>query len=311
MLCRELDSNSGKLSRIYCLLRVEEHEPSTIRLIKVAEMNMHELGPEADLSYESVHSVSPISSPTSSYRPAAPGVVEDGQLTARVATTIEEVERLRPLWSAWPHCLDTDLDYYLYNLRNDSTVLRPYVITVYDERGPQAMLLGRVRKRRMSATIAGLHIPGPKAEVLEIANGGRLGCQSSGIDKLLVSALLNAIQRGDMDVLCFRRLPMDSDLLHELGKNLKARVSKVFCCSVLPLAAAAGAPPSTFSGKAKRELRRKTRILQNAFPRQNQLQVLFSLQRSRERHWRRHKGLSHHVAVLLRLQILEYASNPQ
>lgn len=225
-------------------------------------MNMDESGPEAAMPYESVHSSCRISS----CRPAQLEVIEDVRLTARVAATIEDVEKLRPIWSAWTHCLDTDIDYYLHNLKNDSTVLHPYVIAVYDEGVPQAMLLGQVRKCRMSASIAEVRIPGPKAGVLEIVNSGRLGRQSADIDKLLASVLLKAIQSGDVDVLCFQRLSLHSELYDEVRRLLKARVPKVFCCSVLPLAAPAGNPPSTFSGKAKKELRRKIRVLQNAFP---------------------------------------------
>jgi len=225
-------------------------------------MKMNESSPEAAMSYESVHSASLISS----CRPAELEAVEDGRFTARVATSVDDVERLRSVWSSWTHCLDHDIDYYVYRARNDSTDLRPYVISVYGEGVPQALLVGQVRKYRMSAILADVRIPGPEAEVLEIARGGRLGCQSSDIDKVLMSVLSKAIQNGDADVLCFERLPFHSELFHSVRKGLKARVSEVLSCSVLSLAAPAGDPPSTFSGKTKRELKRKTRILQNAFP---------------------------------------------
>lgn len=224
------------------------------------KMNQSSL--EAAMPYESAYAAGLISSG----RPAELEVLEDGRLTTRVATTIEDVERFRAIWSTWTNGLDTDIDWYVYHLRNDSTAPRPYLIAVYDEGVPLALLVGQVRRYRMSATIARVRIPGPEARVLEIARGGRLGCQSSDIDKVLTSVLRKAIQNGDADVLCFQRLPLHSELFRELCKNLEARVSEVLCCSVLPLAAPVGDPASTFSGKTKRELRRKTRILQDAFP---------------------------------------------
>lgn len=225
-------------------------------------MNMDESGPRAAMPYESLHPPCH----TSSCRPVELQIADEARLTASVATTIEEVERLRPVWSAWPHGLDADVDYYLYKLANNPAVLSPYVITVYDQAVLQAMLLGLVRKQRVSARVAHVRIPGPKAELLEIANGGRLGRQSSAIDQLLISVLIKAIQSGDLDALCFKRLSLHSELFHQLCTKLNARVPKLYRCSVLPLAAPAGDPPSTFSGKTKRELRRKTRLLENAFP---------------------------------------------
>ena len=46
-------------------------------------------------------------------------------LSLQVAASLETVEALRPIWKQWSHNLDTDLDYYLQNLKNDPTILRP------------------------------------------------------------------------------------------------------------------------------------------------------------------------------------------
>ena len=46
-----------------------------------------------------------------------------------LATDIGAVETLRPLWTKWANSLDTDLDFYLHQLSQDSMALAPYVIT--------------------------------------------------------------------------------------------------------------------------------------------------------------------------------------
>ena len=38
----------------------------------------------------------------------------------KVATTLQAVEDLRPIWKGFSHNLETDLDYYLHNVANDS-----------------------------------------------------------------------------------------------------------------------------------------------------------------------------------------------
>ena len=192
------------------------------------------------------------------------------QLSVRAVESIPAVEDLRPIWKTWSHSLDTDLDYYLRNLKNDSTILRPYVITISQDGIPQAILVGQVRECRVSSVVSSVNIHGPKAKVLEVITGGRMGRQSEAIDKLFVLQLRNALRGADVDLLCFQRLPLQSKLFRELqhmpGLLMKERVPHIFRYSVVPLTAPAGRRVRAFSGKNGREIRRKTRILERAFP---------------------------------------------
>jgi GNAT acetyltransferase-like protein len=192
------------------------------------------------------------------------------QLSVQVADSLPAVEGLRPLWTAWSHNLNTDLDYYLDNLKRDPTVLRPYVITVSKRGIPQAMLVGLVRKCRVSTVVSSVNIHGPKARVLEVIAGGRMGLESAGSDRLFVLQLHKALRSGRVDLVCFQRLPMQSQLLRELrqmpGFLMKERVPHIFRYLVAPLAPTFGKRAPALSGKNGREARRKTRILQRAFP---------------------------------------------
>jgi Acetyltransferase (GNAT) domain len=192
------------------------------------------------------------------------------QLSVQVADNLPAIEALRPIWTKWTHNLNTDLDYYLDNLNSDSTILQPYVITVSQGGIPQAMLVGQVRQCRVSTVISSVNIRGPKAKVLEVITGGRMGRQSAAIDQLLVLQLRDALREGSVDLLCFQRLPLQSDLFREIqevpGLLMKHRVPHVFCYSVVPLTAPQGKRPRALAGKNRREARRKARILQRAFP---------------------------------------------
>jgi putative colanic acid biosynthesis acetyltransferase WcaF len=196
--------------------------------------------------------------------------VEPEHLSVQVATSMREIKGLRRVWRKWTHGLETDLDYFSHNLKNDSTVLRPHVITVWEDGVAQAMLVGYVRKRRVSTVVSFVNIPGPNVNVLEIVKGGRIGRQSSAIDKLLAMELLRAIRSGDVDLVCFQRLSLHSELLREVqrlpGLLVKDRVPHVFYYSVLSLKARGGERASLLPGKARREVRRKTRILEREFP---------------------------------------------
>jgi hypothetical protein len=193
-----------------------------------------------------------------------------GKLALQVATSLQAVEELRPVWKEWTRNLNTDFDYYLHTLRNDPTILSPYVITVYQDGVAEAMLVGQVRKQRISTVVSFVNIRGPKVRMLEIVNGGRMGRQSATIDQLLALQLCGATRRAKVDLLCFQRLPLQSELFRMLQKSpgllMKQRVPHVFHYSVVPLTASPGKHVRAFSGKNRREIRRKTRILERTFP---------------------------------------------
>jgi hypothetical protein len=196
-------------------------------------------------------------------------------LSVLVTTTIHGVEELKPIWKQWPHGLETDIDYYLHNLRSDSTILHPHVITIWQDGIAQAMLVGQVRRQIISAYVSFVRLRGPNSKVLEIINGGRVGRQSSAIDKLLALELLKASNGGDVDLVCLQRLPVHSKLFREVrhlpGLLGRERVPHVSNYSVLSLTTSEG-KRAVFGGKSRREVRRKTRILQRTFPGQVRLE---------------------------------------
>lgn len=81
-----------------------------------------------------------------------------------VATTLQAVEDLRPIWKGFSHNLETDLDYYLHNVASDSMILHPYVVTVYQGSSARAILVGQVKKQRISTWSHSSSFEGPKSK---------------------------------------------------------------------------------------------------------------------------------------------------
>jgi GNAT acetyltransferase-like protein len=191
-------------------------------------------------------------------------------LSVRVSSTWQAVEALRSVWQPWTTGLYTDIDYYLQNLKSDRTIIRPHVVSVWKGDTPLAILAGQVRRRKASAMVSMIRIEGPRVRVLEIVTKGRLGPPSSYVDGLLVLQLSKALREDNVDLLCFHRLPLESQLFQKIwnlpGLQVWKRVPHVFSYSVLPLTAPAGKRPAVFSGKIMREARRKALNLQRAFP---------------------------------------------
>ena len=119
----------------------------------------------------------------SDWCPLVPELVA-GKYSVQVATTVDAIEAVRPVWRKWAHSLDTDIDYFLHNLTHDSVSPRPYVITVYNEGIAQAMLVGQIRRRKTFSVVSFINVPGPHARVLEIKKGGRIGRPSPALDRL-------------------------------------------------------------------------------------------------------------------------------
>src|SRR4029077_17488542 len=161
------------------------------------------------------------------------------EYSVQIGTTLEALEALRPVWTKWAHSLDSDIDYFIYNLIHDSSHPRPYVIAVFSEGIAQAMLLGQVRKRQVFTVVSSIRLAGPNAKVLEIRKGGRIGPPSQAIDKLLAQEMLKATRTGEVDSVCFERLSLQSELFRQIQHLpsflVKERVPHVFCYSVLSL----------------------------------------------------------------------------
>jgi hypothetical protein len=194
---------------------------------------------------------------------------ESATLSIHVAKCRQEVEDLRPVWQQWTNGLDTDIDYFLQNQRNDWTILCPYVISVWNDEIPLAILVAHVKSRRASTIVSMVRIQGPRVKLLEIVPNGRLGSPSPEVTRLIVRQLSKAL-RDDADMLCFHRLPLESDLFHEVrqmpGVFVGKRVPHIFSYSRLALMTQPGRRSPAFSGKIMREARRKASNLQRAYP---------------------------------------------
>ncbi len=87
---------------------------------------------------------------------------ESSTLSVHVAKRHQEVEDLRPVWQQWTNGLDTDIDYFLQNQRNDWTILYPYVISIWNDEIPLAILVAHVKSRRASTIVSMVRIQGPR-----------------------------------------------------------------------------------------------------------------------------------------------------
>src|SRR5258707_5321009 len=88
-----------------------------------------------------------------------------GKYSVTIVTDVQAIAALWPYWRVWAHSLDSDIDYYLHQMKQNSRTLEPYVIAVCSAGIPVAVLIGQIRKRRASSVVSFVTIPGPMERV--------------------------------------------------------------------------------------------------------------------------------------------------
>jgi hypothetical protein len=133
-------------------------------------------------------------------------------MTVRVARSRAEVEEIRGIWSAWPSHRDSDIDFCLELVWAREEVLRPHVIVVYRDGLPEAMLVGRLERTRMTSRIGYLRLPGISSRSLTFSYGGLLGNVSPQSCGEIIASIRSSLRQDDADMALLEGLRVGSRL---------------------------------------------------------------------------------------------------
>jgi len=128
-----------------------------------------------------------------------------------VARSIEEVERLRAHWEAWPGHRDSDIDFYLTILQSYPEILGPHIITLRRNGNPAAIMVGRLEEKRLPFRIGYFTLLGRKARCLTFVYGAIHGDQTPETTEQLLRELTNSLRR-EADVALLEFVPIESPL---------------------------------------------------------------------------------------------------
>lgn len=132
----------------------------------------------------------------------------------RILRTVAEVEAIRDIWSAWPSHRDSDVDFCLDFFWTRPEVIRPHVIVIYRDGRPDAMLVGRLERSRMTPKIGYLRLPGIPSLSLTFSYGGLLGDPSLQNCSEIIKSVMTALRQGEADMAVLDHLRVGS-LLYE------------------------------------------------------------------------------------------------
>lgn len=138
--------------------------------------------------------------------------------------SIEEIEGIRPVWEKMqaeePYpVINADIDRYLSVLESqkDGNV-RPHVILLKHLGRAEAMVIGRVERRRFHCRIGYKTLFKPHLRCLMIVYGGILGQPDDIISAKLVHELIKILYRGEADVVSCNHLVVSNPFEQQMRK---------------------------------------------------------------------------------------------
>jgi hypothetical protein len=141
-----------------------------------------------------------------------------------VAKSIEDIEAVRDIWVQMQGAeslpaLNSDIDHYLSVVESLKQAAQPYVIVLYYQGNPKAMVIGRIERQRITCRVGYTTIFKPSLRCLSVVYGGILGKPSDQISARLVHELMNTLKSGDVDVVFLNHLNIDLHL-HRLARTM-------------------------------------------------------------------------------------------
>lgn len=153
-------------------------------------------------------------------------------LTVRVLRSVPELEEIRHAWDSWPGHRDSNMDFYLTVLRWCPEAVRPHVLVVYRCGHPDAILVGRLDRRKVDFRLGYFHVA-PSADILYFVNGALRGNPSQENIELLVNDVCHSLNRGEADAAYLNFLRADS-YLYKLARTTARFLSRDYACTSQP-----------------------------------------------------------------------------
>jgi len=135
----------------------------------------------------------------------------------KVAKSFDEIEAVRGIWeqmqcSESMPALNSDIDHYLSVVDSLGEQIQPYVIVLYCDGSPKAMIIGRIESQQIACRLGYTTLFKPSLRCLSVVYGGVLGQPSEQVCARLVQELTDTLRRGRVDVVFLNHLRIDSHL---------------------------------------------------------------------------------------------------
>jgi len=132
-----------------------------------------------------------------------------------VARTFDEVVKMRQIWQEMQSCQsepapNADIDRYLSVLKAEQKKVQPYVIRLYANGNPVAMVIGKIEEGQLSCRLGYKVLYKPSVRCLTVVYRGIIGHITDNTSALIVLELLSALHKGEADVAYLSHIKTDS-----------------------------------------------------------------------------------------------------
>ncbi len=130
-------------------------------------------------------------------------------MSITVARTLEDVERLRPVWERLQsEHVNSDIDFFLAHAKHAPQVLRPHVVLLEEGGEPTGLAVARLENARTPTRLGYAMVFNPHVRSLTVVYGGLLGRDANATR--LVDAAWSSLAPREADVVRLRMLRVGS-----------------------------------------------------------------------------------------------------
>lgn len=130
-----------------------------------------------------------------------------------VATTLDEVEKLRGVWTAMPVTdIDSDIDYFLTVVKHAEQVVGPHVLHIRRDDQPDLMAVARLENFPVTFRLGYRVLARIRLRAVVVTFSGILGARSRADEELVLHHLCQSLHEGRAELLLMRNVDVDSTL---------------------------------------------------------------------------------------------------
>ena len=134
---------------------------------------------------------------------------------------MDEVERLRHVWSTLNTHPETNIDIYSIVVRSRANVLQPHVVTLWNGGGPVAMMIARLETTTLDLKVGYFTLFRIPVRSLTILYDGLLGRVGDEETRLFHDHVTRMLRQGHADVAHYNGLRVGSDMFQTLTRRTR------------------------------------------------------------------------------------------
>lgn len=205
------------------------------------------------------------------------GTIAGREDVATVATTLEQVEALRPVWNSLPVVdVDSDIDYFMTVVKHAAQVVRPHVVHIRRDDGSSLIAVARLENLPVAFRFGYRILGRATLRAVVVTFDGILGARNRQDEALAMKHLTHAFKSGEADLLLMRNVDLESTLYREAtasgGVMRRAHAQPTAPRWIACMADSLERFLETRSMKTRETLRRHDRRLNDKFGSRLQLQ---------------------------------------